>query len=326
MRSHPRSRPARRAALALGAALAAWLAVPAPGEAAREGRACAAEPTDMSIELGDLIICAIRPAGDSDAFRLAGSSGQTVRIQLADRTAGTATPCFEVRDPEGELVAERVCGDRGRDLLLERTGSYRILVTEDADDRAQRVRYALVVDRIDPTSPAAIPLKHGQTIADEIRQAGDLDSYFVEAEAGDRIALEIADRTPGSATPCFQLYDPTGAPFAALVCGNRSSEYGLETAGRYTILVNERPAGRQRVVAYELRLSCIAGICPDPGLEEILGCLFLRGAPLRDNPVRFTQPGEERRTGLTDVRGCAKFTPVDGKPFRFRVGGPEVPD
>lgn len=326
MRSRRRIRQARRPALALGAALAVWLAVPAPAEAAREGRACEAEPTDMIIEYGDLITCAIRPAGDSDLFRLAGSSGQTVRLQLADLTAGAATPCLQLRDPAGEPLPGRLCGSGGGDFLLERTGTYGIVVTENPDDRAQVVRYALVAERIDPTSPAAVPIKHGQAIADEIRRAGDLDSYFLEAEAGDRIALEIADRTPGAPAPCFQLYDPTGAALAGPVCGNRSVEFLLEKAGRHSILVTERARARARAVGYDLRLSCISGICPDPGFEEVFGCLTLRGAPLRENRVRFTQPGEERQIDLTDVRGCAKFLPVAGKPFGFRLGGPLVPD
>lgn len=225
MRSRRRIRQARRPALALGAALAVWLAVPAPAEAAREGRACEAEPTDMIIEYGDLITCAIRPAGDSDLFRLAGSSGQTVRLQLADLTAGAATPCLQLRDPAGEPLPGRLCGSGGGDFLLERTGTYGIVVTENPDVRAQVVRYALVAERIDPTSPAAVPIKHGQTIADEIRRAGDLDSYFLEAEAGDRIALEIADRTPGAPAPCFQLYDPTGAALAGRCAATAASSF-----------------------------------------------------------------------------------------------------
>ena len=289
-----------------------------PSAAAREGKRCDA-PTDMVIAYGDVIQCAISAPGEQDVFRLVGGAGQTIRVQIADRARGAARPCFQVRDPDDAPVTRRVCGNRERDLRLERSGIYRILVTEDAADGAETAQYTLATDQIDPTSPAAVPLKYGQQITDEINRRGDLDVYFFQAAANDTVAIRIADRTPGAAAPCFRLYDPAGEALTNRRCGNRDEEFLLATAGRHSILVTERPSRGQQEVEYRLRLSCVSGSCPSLGLDDVLTCLAIGGAPFTDGLARFTQPDEARKTDATDVRGCARFLPVPGKRFQFTI-------
>src|SRR5258708_653160 len=78
--------------------------LPAVAEA-QEGRPCAPEPIDMRIVYGDLITCQIDPPGDVDFFRFTGTEGESVVIHATRQTAGSgASPCLELRDPDGLLV------------------------------------------------------------------------------------------------------------------------------------------------------------------------------------------------------------------------------
>jgi hypothetical protein len=40
---------------------------------------CDSEPTDMTIDVGDIIDCAITPIADSDLFRFKGAIGEKIR-------------------------------------------------------------------------------------------------------------------------------------------------------------------------------------------------------------------------------------------------------
>lgn len=117
-----------RIALVLGSAFALWLALSSASEAAVEGGACAAEPTDQLIHYGDLINCAIGQVGDDDVFRFSGGSGETVKIQLIKRGGGI--PCFQLFDPDGKSLDFTRCSNTSQNYTLSQSGTYTIVILE----------------------------------------------------------------------------------------------------------------------------------------------------------------------------------------------------
>ena len=62
---------------------------PSPSQAEPETLLeCSAEPTNMTIKFGDIVNCAVSPAGDSDIFRFAGTAGQVISLELLDLSGG----------------------------------------------------------------------------------------------------------------------------------------------------------------------------------------------------------------------------------------------
>ena len=297
--------------------LGSVLAVPDLGAAAVEGRACEAEPTDQQIRYGDLVNCAIGQIGDDDVFRFAGGSGETVRLQISNLTGG-ARACFQLFDPDGEPFDLGVCANNGRDYLLEQTGPHTVVVAED--DGNSTVEYAMTLERVDPPSPAAVPIDYNQVVDDEINNIGDVDLLFFSGEAGDTISVRISNLS-GGARACFRVYAPDGEPFDLGVCANNSRVYLLEKTGRHAIVVTEDDGNS--TVEYALGLTCVSGVCPNADLPAVSGCIARSGAPLEGRRVRLLQSDEPTRRTLTDVRGCYEFQRVAaGKPFQVRIASP----
>ena len=123
----------------LGVVLLSWLMGPAAGMAAVEGAACEREPTDQQIRYGDLVTCAIDQIGDSDTFRFAGGSGDTVKVQIARLGGGFA--CFQLFDPSGSALDFTRCSNTTREYLLSQTGSHTIVILESNIDRLPNMRW-----------------------------------------------------------------------------------------------------------------------------------------------------------------------------------------
>lgn len=49
---------------------------------------CEPEPTDMDIAIGDIVACAITPAGETDIFRFQGTAGTVILLALTDLSPG----------------------------------------------------------------------------------------------------------------------------------------------------------------------------------------------------------------------------------------------
>ncbi len=97
MKHHMALRSVYRVAAVLSVVLGVLLYLPSLSEAAVEGIPCTPKPTDMIINYGDLINCAIDVIGDIDVFRFSGTSGETVRVQASRLSGGS--PCFQVYAP-----------------------------------------------------------------------------------------------------------------------------------------------------------------------------------------------------------------------------------
>jgi hypothetical protein len=148
---------ARKARLWIGVLCAiVFVLLPQAGDAAEEGEECVTEPTDMAMQYGDYIQCAIDPIGDADVFRFSGHVGDALIVQ-ATRMGG-GTPCIELFDPDGIFIGSQQCSSLGArlDATLTKAGEHTIRISELFND--QTVPYAVVLERVAPASPAAIPL------------------------------------------------------------------------------------------------------------------------------------------------------------------------
>jgi hypothetical protein len=307
-----------RSAAVLGSVFILSLLLLSPANAIVEGKACQAEPTDQLIQYGDLINCSVSQLGDEDAFRFQGGSGETVTIQAVRKRGGDS--CFRLYGPDGVRLDPGVpCVLSRRDYLLQQSGIHTIAVAELGNDAA--VRYALALDRIDPTSIAAKPIFYGKIINDELKSVGDLDLFYFTGEEGDTVKLQSSSLDGGDA--CFRLYGPDGVRLdPGVPCVLSTRDYLLEQSGSHTVVVSDL---RQQTVAYALNLTCVSGGCPALNVPDVQGCLAFRGGPLVNRIVRLTQPGVTPRTRRTDVRGCYAFkNVVAGKTFKVVIFGPRV--
>jgi hypothetical protein len=298
-----------------GGVLALHLAVSTSPSAAAEGATCEEEPTDQRIRYGDLINCAIDQIGDSDTFRFSGGSGETVKVQISRLGGGQG--CFQLFDPDGRSPDVPRCANSAMNYLLNQTGPHSLVITERFLD--ETASYALALERIDPPSPAVLPLDYNEVINGEIDGIGDVDMFSMTGEAGDTIRVQISRLNGGSG--CFQLFASDGTSLDVPRCTNSAMDYTLSQSGTHAIAVTER--FQDEVAQYALTLVCVAGVCPDADLPAVSGCIARRGSPFVSRRVRLLQSDEPTQTTLTDVRGCYEFSRVaGGKRFQVRIVSP----
>ena len=184
-----------------------WLLlIAAPALAASEAVNCAAEPADTPIAYGNVLNganCVLNPATDVDVVRFGGAAGEVVRIAVAN-VAGPGGMLVEVRDPDGVLLFTfsnpviTVGQTRSQYATLAKTGTYGITVFDAGLD--QTASYGVVVERVAPFGPDAVPLALGTPVSDELNPGNDIDLFRFQAAASSIIRVSIDPTVPiGSA-------------------------------------------------------------------------------------------------------------------------------
>ncbi len=227
-------------------------------KAALEGEACGPEPTNMTIDYGDLITCSINPTGDTDTFRFTGSAGDTVDISVARRSGGD--PCVELFNPQGGRLGGTCTSFVSRvRVMLTSTGVHTILVSELNGDAT--LDYTLSLERLAPPSPPAKPIFYGQSFLDEINPRGDQDLYYFYGSDGDTVDISVARRSGGD--PCVELFNPQGGRLGGTCTSFVSMvRVTLTSTGVHTILVGE--LNGDAMLAYTISLQCLSGMCQPP--------------------------------------------------------------
>ena len=134
--------------------LTVMLCLPSLGEAVVEGIPCTPEPTNMTVNYGDLVNCQIDPVGDGDVFRFSGAAHEKIRVGTAKLSiGGIFLVTFEVFGPDGT----RVCGGSlGADCRLTQTGAHTILVSDSFNN--ETVAYSLALNCVvGPCPPPPSP-------------------------------------------------------------------------------------------------------------------------------------------------------------------------
>lgn len=185
---------------------------------------------------GATIRGAIEP-GDLDAFRIPALRGETLIASMAKEAGSPLKPMVIIYAPDGtyktysskENVA-RVSYEAAED------GNYTVVLC-DGDfnfDGWGGYDFSFVLT---PGVNEAPALVNGRGIGDSI-PPGDLDSYRIDAKAGQNIILSMATDTSASLDPYIALYGPDGG-YLTYVTGNTVArlQYQATTDGPYTAVL-----------------------------------------------------------------------------------------
>jgi hypothetical protein len=267
MTHHPFAhRTQRRFALLVAClALAFSLAIPALADAAPEGMPCNPEPFATDVTYGDLVNCAINAIGDTDVFRFAGVSGESVTAHVA-KLSGPGFMCLTISRPDGTAL-HAGCVQSLVTAKLNQTGTYSIRVLDFTN---ATVVYALALERVAPPSPTARSIEYGETLRDEINAIADTDLFFFQGLAGTTVSVAAA-KLIGAGFPCFAIYRPDGTLFSPGSCMQVGVTQTLNQTGTYTIKVAD--LGNDQIVTYGVTLQCVSGTCPPrPQGERRVSC------------------------------------------------------
>jgi hypothetical protein len=239
---------------------------------AEEVQPCNPEPSVTAIAYGDFLSgpgCVISPVGDTDDCRFVASKGEVITVQVARSGVGTPGPCVELLGPQGSPTpnGKKVCRSGNGSVRITEAigqdGEHTIRVSESGNN--QTIYYNVVLERVMPLSPAALPLCSGCNLQGAIEGVGDIDLYYFKGSPGDEISTQVARSGVGSPGPCVQLFGPDGLPMAnGKVCrsgkGAVTVNQTIQQAGMYVIAVTE--SGDDQTISYSVDLQCI-GVCPE---------------------------------------------------------------
>jgi hypothetical protein len=243
-----------------------------PAFAASEAVNCAAEPADTTIGYGVVLNgsnCVLDPATDVDVIRFGGSSGEVVRIAVSN-IAGSSGLTAEIRDPDGVLLFTFFnpgvpTGQTGwKYATLAKTGTYGVTVFDGGLN--QTASYGVVVERVAPIGPDALPLTLGVPVNDEINPGNDFDLYRFHAVAGSIIRVSIDPTMPVGQFAMLQAVRPSGEPYTigdfsdtkAFFADVAVTETGAQTIQIHAYRTDLGP------FSYTVRIDCISGPCAPP--------------------------------------------------------------
>jgi hypothetical protein len=262
-----------RSAAVCGVACAWLLLFPHSVQAASEAVNCIPETTDMTIGYGTVVNgtnCVIAPGTDVDVFRFSASIGEVVRITVSN-VAGPAGLLVQIRDPGGNLIltiGNPVIGEGTARFVvrtIEMSGSHSIAIFDAGSD--QTASYGVVVERIVPAGPGAVPLAFNVPVSDELNPTNDIDQYRFEAQAGSVVRISIdPDITELGQFAMLQIASPSGP----LSGGGEFSGSGpffrdvtvTETGTQTFQLRPYRPD--LAPYPYTVRIDCLSGPCAPP--------------------------------------------------------------
>jgi hypothetical protein len=122
--------------------------------------------------------------------------------------------------------------------------------------------YSMSMQFVSQTNCCATPLAAGESFPGFLREAGQLDAFAFDADAGGGVTITTAP-TASAVEPRWRLFDPVGgsvfrcsAPFGGLVnCTN------LPSTGTYTITVDDQGSDATGGYNISLQGSAGSGVC-----------------------------------------------------------------
>ena len=290
------------------------VAVPEALHAAPDGRPCKAEPTDETIQYGDLVTCASTPSGDSDAFRFAGSANDKIIIQLT-RTSGTFDPCIQLFGPNG-LPVGNACNNtffpnsQRLDISLQQTGVHTIIVSDAGNDNSGT--YTLALERLFPPS-FGTPVRYGEGLNGANDPLGDVDLFLLSGKVGSRISIQVS-RTGGTLVPCLQLYGPNGVLVPnATACSitffpsSQRIEVTLAHDGTHTLVVSD--ADRSGQGTYSVSLQCLSAGCTDDVPTSLVAAVLPSSRSVQVGTPATAFATVINPTSATRIEGFSAATP-----------------
>jgi hypothetical protein len=243
-----------------------------------EAAPCAAEPTDMSVNYGDLISCEINPRSDNDFYRFSGRAGDHVLAQVAFVSGPGFDPRVEILAPNGASLGSGINVNPG---VLPQTGTYTAIVY-NAFSTSNPGNYTFTVACTGgtclpspPPPPSTPPATNtlcepeptdefpgfGTRVTCDIAPNSDNDFYRFSGATGDRIVAEVAYLGGSGFDPRVEVIAPNGTSL-----GSGLNVYPvLPQSGTYTAIVYNA-FSTSGPGQYAFTVTCIGGSClPPPG-------------------------------------------------------------
>ncbi|MCG8311730.1 MAG: thrombospondin type 3 repeat-containing protein [Pseudomonadales bacterium] len=182
---------------------------------------------------------------DIDKFDVSISSGQIVRMQLADLDNTTNnTPILNVFDPSGNLVALNSHGTLARvEFIAQTTGIYTIAV-QNAVNTTNTYDYRLygAISQqgfVIPDSDEGGALSNGALATGSLAVA-DYDMYSLVVQPGDQVRLRLGDTSnTTNHTPVLKVYRADGTLLGSASNATMANLYFIaESAETLTVMVN----------------------------------------------------------------------------------------
>ena len=198
---------------------------------------------DTTLDSGFELLGRISFLGDSDTFLIQAGAGDDIRVAVAEAGGATALyPYFAVYAPNGNaLIADwDSFGTWSVAANVPQTGTYTIVVRDYFDDAIGDYRLTAVVPDATP-DVNTVPLPSGTTLTATLGN-GDIDTYSIQADAGDDIRVAVAEAGGATALyPYFAVYAPNGDALLANwdSFGTWSVASNVPQTGTYTIVVND---------------------------------------------------------------------------------------
>lgn len=197
--------------------------------------------------------------GDLDLWTVSANAGDRLTVQLGELTGGASfTPMIEIFGPDGAQLAIGSGSTAARaSVQAQAAGTYVILVSDSALTGAGTYEMHLaqmpgtfVVPEGDEGGTLATGVDTDGTIG-----MGDLDLWTFNADAGERIVLQITELTGGvNFAPRIELFGPGSETKATAQNASAATiDSAMETGGTYGLLVSD--ANQNGTGTYRLRLT-----------------------------------------------------------------------
>lgn len=207
------------------------------------GPACFVDLSD-----GGSVEGSISYVGDVDTFTVNADAGDDLLFSISETPAGPLYLDVKVYDPSGQLVGSNFVTSSTRgfrlDLLdIALSGTYTYVVRDHYDSYLGNYTFTCVVAD-SSLDTGNIALTSGQTMSATVGR-GDIDTYTIEADAGDDLLFTIEEHAGSSLYLRVALYGPVGqlldsAYVTSSTTGFRLDALDVPSDGRYTFIVRDQ--------------------------------------------------------------------------------------
>ncbi|MFN3167459.1 MAG: hypothetical protein ACE37H_10390 [Phycisphaeraceae bacterium] len=211
--------------------------------------------TALALTSGNTVNALLNAAA-VDTYSIQADVGDELFLSFLDGSNSSSfNPTLTIYNPDGTVRASSppdTSGIEFSNLKIQQSGTYLIQIDETNDDAtASYSLTAVVVDEVADNDNVA--LTSGTTF-NGLLDAGDIDTFTIDADAGDELFLSFLDGSNSSSfDPGVFIYNPDGTlrtRTTASTAGVEFSDTKLTQSGTYTIVVRDQ--GANATASYSL--------------------------------------------------------------------------
>ena len=193
--------------------------------------------------------------GELDSYTFTAQAGEGVALRVTDITGGPLLPGFIVYDPTGAAVDNAQGEDvAGIIFTTQVSGTFTLVVYDASDGMASTGPYNLYFT-LAPGADKGGALSPGGVVSGQIAE-GEIDSYTLDAQTGDKVAISVTDESGGPLVPTLIVYDPSGTTvIEAQDPDIASATFTVATSGTFTVIVSDGSNGLASTGPYDLSFT-----------------------------------------------------------------------